>query len=170
MATIPFWYDEPGAWDTCALGVFVLPGRARVTVSRTKPIDIRKAPGQYGATLIIMGSEPAQVSITLTMWSAEQWAAAVSILGAIELPNPKPQAYAITHPVPNSRGVNGVVVQTIAGPNVGSIVGTVEYTLSCLESLPPLKVPSLAPKLSIAGHTTPISNPTPPSVATPPKP
>lgn len=172
-APIPFWYDAFDQWDQCTLGVFVLPGIARVECDRAIKLDIKTLPGQYGATVTNMGNDPASVDITCTLWLSDQWAAMQSIVAALEVQSPKPsrkpQAYAIGHPVTQARGIRGVIIQKILGPRDGAVVGTKEFNFKCVELLKPLKVPPVSPPLNLSSRNSVVPQ-TPPSIATPPKP
>jgi hypothetical protein len=70
---LPFWGDDPGAWDVAYLNGARLPGVAKVGGNGLgRRWDKVKTPGQKGASFVVLGFEPAQFDITLTIWTSEQ--------------------------------------------------------------------------------------------------
>ena len=111
MATeIPFWDDDPLAWDQLKINGKLVPGRARITVKRGNRLDRRKAPKQHQEVLVDQGQPAAdgEIQILLGFDSApgapfgtarEQWKAWQAL--EAELFGSKPgsrKAYIVEHP------------------------------------------------------------------------
>jgi len=77
----PWWRDpanlsaEQNAWDTVVLGGVILPGLARVEVTKgpARKTDTRSAAGSNGARLREKGLELVEATITLTLWTEAHW-------------------------------------------------------------------------------------------------
>lgn len=173
MASLPFWYDQPDAWDTAILGGNTLPGLADVKVTKGRKLDVKQSPGTHGATLTDQGYKPAKVTITLTLHTAEQWAAFQAMAPSLEPPPGKAysQPFDILHPSTSVRGVKSVQIEDIDGPDKGSIPGTKVVTIKCVQYFPPKAGATNTPKTSIAPQqnalTAPVAPTAPSSGGTP---
>ena len=133
--TSPFWEEHPEAWEQILLGAHPLPGLAQtIKVIRSQKLDVKSAPGASGATITYQGYEPAQVEITLRLWTRAQWEALQARLPELE---PKagqkpPTPFAIAHPLLALRNVQSVYIQEVRGPEETS-PGMWDVTLKCLE-------------------------------------
>lgn len=71
-SAVPFWGDGSGAWDTVWVKGLRLPGVAEVDGKGfSRRVDRKKSAGRNGATLTQTGMEPADIDITLTLWTPE---------------------------------------------------------------------------------------------------
>jgi len=158
MAGVPFWADgslDAQAWNFCWLGEDFLPGLVEVEVDKGRAVDKQKSKGSDGPTLKDEGYEGAVVTITLTIWTAEQWDAWQSVRPKID-----PQRagglrtpLAIDHPETQDAGVATVYVRRIrSGAPRGS---KKTYTLDCLEwfAAPKETKTEKKPKTKDAGAT-----------------
>lgn len=77
MPAIPFWSqsEDADAWNTLVINDEALPGIATVDVEKARDIEVKKTKGDDGVNLEDNGRTPADVSITLTIWTVEQWTA-----------------------------------------------------------------------------------------------
>lgn len=111
------WDTNPDAWDRCILGKYLLPGVAEIDVKRGRKFDKKSAKGRNGATITDGGGEGAEVTISLSMTSAEEWQAFVALAGLLDPTKVSPQAYALVHPQAEAFGVKSVMVGEISsGP------------------------------------------------------
>jgi len=111
---VAHWDTDPADWDTCILGSFQLPGRAKVTVKRARKLDKKSARGRNGATITDGGGEGAEVTIELALVGADEldaWAAALVVLDPTKV---APQAYALVHPQAQIFQIKSVMVEDIS--------------------------------------------------------
>lgn len=138
--TVPFIHDETDTWDGLSLGGTQVDGLCDVKIDRAKKLDIKSAGGSDGATITDQGYEPAKVTISIRVWTADQW---TSLQGLIELIEPapakKPAApLLIAHPAATVRKVKAVSIKSVKGPDIGSD-GATTIVLECIEWFPPPK-------------------------------
>lgn len=148
MAQIPFFHDQPDAWEQCQLGGITLggppaPGAAwglvTVKVSKGKKLDIKQSPGTNGATITDQGYKPAQVTIELLIWDATAWANLQSALPLLEPPPNKSKAtpFDVLHPATAIRSVKAVLIEEIEGPEQSAIKGAYKVSFKCVQFFPP---------------------------------
>jgi hypothetical protein len=116
---IPYWGDAPAAWDQVILGSITLPGVAKVTVKRSRKIDVKSGAGVSGATTTVQGFQPADVTILVRLSSDADLQAMFAALGTLEPvigPTATDVAFSILHPATTMRRVSAVVVKDIDGP------------------------------------------------------
>lgn len=132
-------------WDSVSVGLpplppSPLPGLARVRGKGCEHrIDTKKCPGKDGATFTDLGRELAQFTITLVLTAQSEWddfCAATATLQAL-LPTGGLQPLPISHPAINAIGIRSVYFTRVGMPHPGSVVGTFEVELECLEFRPP---------------------------------
>ncbi|HEY2408845.1 MAG TPA: hypothetical protein VGI10_22725 [Polyangiaceae bacterium] len=162
MAFVPYWYPNPhqfdnvdyldlsNPWDFVILQGILIPGLAKVRVSKGRKLDIKQPPGSHGATITDRGYKPAAVEISLTIFTARQWSDLQALFNG--LPNgftlePKPNnaykapAYPIDHPATAMRQVASIIIEDIEGPEPSSSIhGAVEFKFKCTQFFPPPKV------------------------------
>jgi len=63
--SIPFWGDNPLAWDQIKIGGTLMPGRCKVTFKPPQRLDVRKSPQTHNATLVDNGKPPIEGEIEL---------------------------------------------------------------------------------------------------------
>lgn len=165
MAQIPWWYDQPDAWDVVMLGGMLLgsldpkatvtlnggPALCKVKVKKGRKLDIKQSAGTHGATITDQGYKPASVDITVRIWTADQWAAIQQQLLTLEPPPTKGNAtpFAILNAKTSARRVTSVLIEDIEGPDESSIRGQYEFQLKCVQFFPSAKAVTNTPKASI---------------------
>jgi len=158
----PFWQASTSGildighrseWDTCQLGKHVLPGLARVSISKPaeRKVDVKSPDGKSKATLTIKGWEPAEVEIQLLLWTPIHWSAWRTI--RTELRDPADRAESdpleIHHPVTYDSGIDSILVKSITGVTEGAIRGTKTVKITGIEWVPqPKTTGSGTPKTS----------------------
>jgi hypothetical protein len=132
------WTDDAFAWGVCSLGQYKLPGLAKVKPESSRKIDVKAVPGSDGGSITDKGYEGAKVTIELVMWLKSHREALATIIPAISprKAGKKREAFDIVHPAAALHGIRSVMIQSIKGPIVGSIEGTKELTIECLEWMP----------------------------------
>jgi len=83
--------QELSPWDTLVLGGKTLPGRARVHSRRGRKHDRKGGPGADGETFTDLGSQAAELDISITLVDADEMQALVDALDGL-LPVPKKTA------------------------------------------------------------------------------
>lgn len=131
------WDTTPADWDTCVLGKYQLPGVAKVSVKRARKLDKKSAKGRNGATITDGGGESAEVSIELSMTTAEEWDAWCAALKILDPTKVAPQAYDIVHPQAEAYQVASVMVETIESGPPDNGIYTVK--IKCAEWFPKQK-------------------------------
>jgi len=150
----PFWDDDaapswvvfnaPGLgsqWDTAWLAGKQLPGVVSVKGKTSRKIDIKNSPGSDGATITALGYEPAEMDITLRMWTPAQFVAWQAMLPDIQPKMGKPPAAPLdlAHPGANSYGIKAVIIKNVSIPDVDDKqIATV--TITCIQWLTAKKV------------------------------
>lgn len=132
------WDDDAFAWGRCTLGPYLLPGLAKVVPSSGRKLDIKPIPGSDGGNTTDKGYEGGRVTIDLVMWLKAHRDALLEIIPNIHprKAGKKRDAYDITHPSASIHGIRSVMVEKIKGPVEGSIPGTKELTIECVEWMP----------------------------------
>lgn len=131
---VAHWDENSEDWDTCILGNFQLPGRAKVDVKRGRKLDKKSAKGRNGATITDGGGEGAEVSIELALVDADEldaWAAAMAVLDPTKV---APQAYALVHPQAQLFNIKSVMVEDISAGMPDNGIYTVK--IKCAEWFP----------------------------------
>jgi hypothetical protein len=81
---VPFWGDEAGSWDAVWLKGIRLPGIAEVDGRGfSRRVDKKRSAGRNGATVTHMGLEPADIDITLTLWTPQHLTELQEVLKSI---------------------------------------------------------------------------------------
>lgn len=114
----PFWGDYPGLWDQVQLAGIILPGLARLSGDLEHRVDRRRIPGQDGERITHLGCKPAEIEITLRMWT-EEHLNAFSSLAPVLRPQPKaaaPDPVDIVHPATHLYGIKAIQVLRISLP------------------------------------------------------
>jgi hypothetical protein len=138
--TVPFWEDDPSAWDSLSIADIGFLGLVEVDVKIGRKLDTRSAPGADGATVRDKGYEPAKVKLTLTCWDREGYTSLVAILDELN-PRTNPnrrRPVAIVHPALALLGIVSVYVESIGGLKPkGSGEGWYGMDIECVEYAPP---------------------------------
>lgn len=131
-------------WDTVVMGDVKFPGICTVSVTRSKRVDSKKAPGRDGATPTYLGDDPATIDITCTIWTRAQWDALQDVL-AIIWPSSRGaknadnynQSIPLSHPsLDCAPRIEFVVLQSITKPRLVER-GKVQVTMRGVEYIPP---------------------------------
>lgn len=69
---LPFWGDNPKAWDTVFIGGRKVPGICRVQGKVARRHERKKISGKHGATFAFTGEDPTEISIKVQVWTQEQ--------------------------------------------------------------------------------------------------
>jgi hypothetical protein len=145
-STVPAWpgadiaeavtRGELSAWDLVSLGGMDLPGVAIVTAERRHRKSVRSAAGADGATVAQLGIDPAQVTISLRIWTAdhwETWQRCAPVVAPRSGASSKPLL--ISHPALVPLAIRRVSVLSVDAPrSVGP--GIYEIRISCVEFQP----------------------------------
>jgi hypothetical protein len=109
-SAIPFWQDDPLAWDRLSINGALVPGRVRVTVKRAPRLDVRKPPKMHSAVLVDQGKPPAEGEIEILLGfesspgspfgtAAKQWADWCAMEASIFGGKPgERKAFVVSHP------------------------------------------------------------------------
>lgn len=130
---VPFWGDNPNAWDKCVLAGVELPGIANVEPTVEAKVDHKAIPGTHGAKLTYLGYEPAKVKISLTLWTPEQLQAYQELVPLIR-PREKILPVDIAHPSCALHGITSVKVLKIEGPKRNGSGDFCTIELSAIEN------------------------------------
>ena len=147
--TNPFWDDEPAVWDRVILGQFILPGIVDVHEPVLEEVvDVKKPTGGSGAVVTFLGPAPVSFDIVMTLHTSAQWDAFKTMAPQIRPLAGKGarKAFDIIHPKVNVWGVKSVLLVKMRGPQQGSVKGTYQVTLSCIEFTALPKTSIVTPK------------------------
>jgi hypothetical protein len=153
ISGVPHWDDESDAWDSLTIGGLDVPGTFKVTVTKSRKIDVKNAPGSHGAVVTDQGYQPAKVKIRWIVNTVAEWETTQEVLSDIE-PRPgkaQAQALAIGHPTLATRGITSVIIEKIDGPE-DDPSGAKAFDIDAVEYLPP-------PKKSATGTPSGASGP-----------
>lgn len=196
--SIAFWEDgdiptatasgplyAPNPWDTMVIGGQRLPGIVEVTATPSKKADTKKASASHGAKTTIHGTDPAEASISITIWTLEQWQVFIPIMhalwprpgktgaaltNAVDLAgNPVGSAFDVDHPEFQLVGIGSVII--LRAPTSKKARAGKTWTFGCIEFQPskptrPMPIIAGAPvagKLQKTPTPPPANAPAPPS-------
>lgn len=131
---IPYWLDDPDAWNHPIIGDVTLPGICTVVAEKGRDIDVKKTKGKDGATETDNGMEPGTVKISMwlgnrTHW--EQWQAIRQKLDPSQ-PGALKSPMEIVHPACAERGIRNIIIKKISA-GTPTAKGGVTYTFDCVE-------------------------------------
>lgn len=117
------------------------PGIADVRVSAQRKVDMKKASGADGATVTFTGRDPAQVDISLTIWTPQQLKILEAMWKELQPPAGKgePAAYQVTHPLLRFHSIKALMFVGADGPSPGGPPQSRTFVIRALEYLPPKK-------------------------------
>jgi hypothetical protein len=134
-----FWEESPALWDVVLIGqqpsnqkkaqsgLRQMPGAAHVETKFSVGVQVNHPAGAVGAYYLALGYEPEEFTVTLTMWTPQQWEAWVEIRRSL-VPDPKsfahapdalgvlrraPAAFAIRHALLAAHGITQCVFKSI---------------------------------------------------------
>lgn len=73
MARIPSPTEAPELWDSCEIGGVRVPGVVRVAGGHARREDSEEVPGQDGVTTTILGYQPAEFTLDVTLWGESDY-------------------------------------------------------------------------------------------------
>lgn len=151
-STVPFWDTPPlsldpseenfSPWDTISFGGQPFPGMARVKSKKSKRVDVKLSKGQSGATYTFVGWKPAEVEVTLTVWTQDQLNQLQNLLPTIL---PKPGTLGTNTPVdiyyPSLAliGIRSVLIFDVEALEPGNPKGSWSMKVKAQEWYPPPK-------------------------------
>lgn len=144
------WDENSEDWDQLILGKFLLPGVAKVSIKRGRKFDKKSAKGRNGATITDGGGEGAEVTIELSMTTAEQWDAWADAMAVLDPTKAAPQAFDIYHPQAEAFQVKSVMIEYISADAPSNGIYTVK--IKCAEWFPAPKGKSKS-KLTTPGKS-----------------
>jgi hypothetical protein len=129
-----------------------VPGIADVKATVAQKLNIQKSKGRDGSTIIDEGRDAAKVTITVTLWTPEQWSEFQEILSRYwrnfgKLPtSPEERQSGTTRTNENAVSVSHwclqmlkiftVVIQEISSPEPGPVAGAMKVTIKAVEYAP----------------------------------
>ena len=136
------WSENADDWDTVVIDGEPWPGIAKVRVTRSVKVDRKPRKGSTGETQTFNGVNNAEIEISVSVYSSEDYARIQNdLLPSIE-PNPETEelvAHDIGHPVCEFRKVSAFTVLGVEGPKPGSD-GAWVITIKAVEHRPPKEV------------------------------
>ena len=127
-------------WDYVSFGPDVrTPGVAEVKVNRAQASDVKPAAGKDGATVTLHGVRPAEVVVTLKIWTPQQLDELHTLWDKIMPRAGKTTAQIVTvaHPVLTLHNVRSMVVLRGEGPLDGPAPKIKLFTISGVEYVKP---------------------------------
>ncbi len=173
--TTPYWFDEANVaaeqslWDQVVLGDVLLPGLARVEVTKgaARKVDVRSAAGANGARLVEKGVELVAATIALRLWEPEHWAEwerhSLALTRRVR-ESLRRTAMPIAHPVLAALSVTSVYVTEVGGLKQESVgiwgveLHVIEYrppTATATRAVLPWAPPATPPATTAATDQTP---------------
>lgn len=111
---LPFWGDAPDAWDRALIAGRLVPGRVVVEAKVKNRIDKKSIPGTHGAKMTHIGYEPAEVTLTIEIWTAAQLDELRSIVQLIRPRKSAPQPFTLQHPSIAMLDITSVLFMEVA--------------------------------------------------------
>lgn len=138
MATaIPYWIDDPDAWNHPTIGDVRLPGVCTVVAEKGREIDVKKTKGKDGVTETDNGMEAGTVKIAMQIGNARQWAEWQAVRSKLDPNNPGAlkSPMEIQHPACSEAGIRAIVIKKISSTSPTAKAGRT-YTFDCVEWFP----------------------------------
>lgn len=130
--------EIPFAWDTLRVMGSKFPGLARVSGGRQYKLDKKGSGGADGATLTGFGHEPADVKISVRIWTPEHFEALPAAL-ALLMPRPtkgRPGAVDVYHPALQLLSIKSLYFTKVGVPEETGTRRVYEVRLEGTEYLP----------------------------------
>lgn len=178
MPSIPFWdsfpevaeagpSSDPHPWGQVTIGGITLPGTCEVSGAAIHRIDIQKANGVDGGTLIERGYQPGEFDIDMKIWTSEHWDlwqetrpfifrrlnkidandAKKNAATADQVSATEKAALPISHPALADAEITACLIKSISLPRPGPERGTKIITIKCVQYIPPATKTSANRKL-----------------------
>jgi hypothetical protein len=142
--SIPFWSDDPTAWDRLYIAGTLAPGIVRdINVVRSRKVQKNAGPGIDGASLVSQGRNLAEVPIVLELFTRNHLARAEAFV-AERLARLKDEgAVTFAHPLLTLHQLSALYIEEFDGPKRVS-EGIYQMTIKATEYRPPPKVNATA--------------------------
>jgi len=138
----PHWdqRDWPDAWDALILGEDEWPGVWEISgAGVSRKIDIKKQAGTDGASMTDEGYQPAQLTITGTIWTKDQWSELQRLIPKVHprKPGGSRTPMEIYHPQSALLGITQIYINKIGIPKKPSAGdGLLTLSMSAVEWVP----------------------------------
>lgn len=139
MGLIPWPTKDSEAWNLLYLGGRIFPGLATVKITGGQKIDVKDAPGSDGESTTQQGEKAKSVTITLRMWTEEQWTEYEDAHEIIEPILGKRVPVDLATAAADFRNVGFVLIEEVEGPNWDAKQTIMEMVYKCRQHKPPPK-------------------------------
>jgi hypothetical protein len=135
------------AWNTVTISGLAMPGTCKVSgIGYKHDIHIKKTPGKNGATITDLGRQPATFTVTCQLAcqaDLDGFEMTLPLLEPVQSNGSKQELEAVTisHPALAIVGIKSCKVEEISIPHPGSVLGTYEVELKCIEHRPVASMP-----------------------------
>jgi hypothetical protein len=152
---VPFWGDNPAAWERIVLDGYRVPGVAKVGGKAFEvKADKKKAPGESGASTTVLGRNPCEPEITVQLWTAKHLSDFCQVIASF-LPKNRtalPYAVDVFHPALVMYRIRSIYIMSSSYPEERT-PGVYEVKLKFLEAFKGggSKPKAAGPKLSDLG-------------------
>jgi hypothetical protein len=185
MSAIPFWDpysspsvdgpdSDPNPWGQVTIGGILLPGYCEVSGAAIHRIDVQKANGVDGGTLIERGYQPGEFDIDMKIWTEKHWDLwretrpfIFRRLNKVDLNDAKKSgatreqvaatekaSLSISHPALADAEITACLIKSISLPRPGPERGTKIITLKCVQYITPaVKVSAIRKHVGVKGPT-----------------
>lgn len=133
---LPFWGDNPDAWDTALIAGQLVPGRTTVTAKAKNRVDRKTIPGAHGAKYTHVGYAPAEVSLDVEVWTPEHLTRLRDIVRLIRPRKTAPQPVVISHPSLSMMEISAVLVLEVGNLQKKGDSGVMHMTITAMEYVP----------------------------------
>lgn len=154
-ASVPFWDVPPttldpaegltSPWDTVFFGGQKFPGLARVKSKKQKRIDVKKKKGDSSATMTFVGYGPAEIDVSLSIWTQGQFDSLQALMPII-LPKPaRPGVVTnfspidIVYPSLVLMNIRSIIIVSVDALEPSTPKGIWAMKITCLEYYQPTK-------------------------------
>lgn len=114
------WHIEPELWGKISLAGKVLPGVATITgLKRANRFDEKKAKGKSGSKDEFLGVDPAEMTIEIRFWTAEQWETIKKDHLADIMPNTEKEkldSIAASHALLIAFKIDLIIIKSVSAP------------------------------------------------------
>lgn len=152
---VAFWGDDPDVWESITIANTRFPGNCRLKGKIADKKDRKSKPG--GTTISThYGYAPAEVEITLRLWTADHWSLFQNVIVPLVRPKPNagpPAAYEVSHPALEVYGITKLEFIEADLPCQSGEVDIYEVNIKAREWLPPVsKVTTNTAAVAIRGN------------------
>lgn len=133
---LPFWGDNPDAWDTALIAGRTIPGRVAVTAKVKNRVDRKSVPGSHGAKYTHIGYAPAEVTLDIEVWTPEHLSRLNDLVRLIRPRKGTPEPVVINHPSLSMLDVSAVLVIEVGNLQRKGDSGVMHMTITAMEYVP----------------------------------